>query len=97
MAKSVFTKYAVVGTTATSVTFTGGTVIDSIRVISADVSAPVYFRCDGATAVALAEGCSLTVGVGGESEVSIPPAKDVTVSLVSSSTGNVAVIATERS
>lgn len=97
MAKSVFVKYAVVSSTATTVTFTGGTVVDTIRVVSADVSAPVYFRADGVTAVALAEGCSLTVGVGGESEISIPPAKTVTVSLVSAATGNVAVIATERS
>lgn len=97
MSRVTATAFATVSATATSVTITSaGVHFGEIRVISEDVSAPVYFRADGVTAVARATGCSVVVGVGGETSVPITESKSVTVSLISTGTGNVTVVATER-
>ena len=91
------TKFATVSPTATSVTISSaGVHFAEVRVISEDVSSPIYFRCDGVTAVARADGCAVVVGIGGETSLPIPEAKSVTVSLISAGTGNATVQAVER-
>lgn len=97
MPRATVTKFATVSSTATSVTLAqGGLHLSEITVISEDVSAPIYFRADGATAVARADGCSIVVGVGGETTISVPESTSVVVSLISAATGNVTVVGTER-
>lgn len=79
---------------ANTITFTGEKLY-RVSVTPVTIAAPIYFRCDGATAVATAEGTFMVVGLGGVTAETFSETTSVTVSLLSAMAGIVNVVAEE--